>query len=219
MLCASVAKAQISNDSLKNIGKGLFQKQIENKRFKTNRSQDALFNIFVEELFPGCFKEFKIFLYRAENGFGDDMGSANELYVFSSKTGLQLDIKSVEEFNREFRNSSGLCNLDRCYLYLFTVEKVREGMTDPGLYRKVLNNNSVFLKQATALFHPFCFPCDSSDFLTSYGDLHRQIESNISRSTRNHIYMYVVYRASINLYEFVFRSGGILEKVRKTALE
>lgn len=217
--------AQLPDDTLKNICSNSFRNQINNSSDFKKYSKEVSYEIeSVRETFQGYFHNARIFLadchyYSVANGFlimSDHDTHTYQLYALAPETGKEIEIKDIEQFNNVFGQSAKLCNLDKCYLYLFLVAKTKDNINAPKDYRKALNNNSVFLNDDLPYYTSF-----------SYGMLYRideiypfsmtshpQIEEDISRSTKSNIYIYTVFHKEVYRYHFNFLRGKIVNVVK-----
>lgn len=220
LLCSHIAVAQVSDDSLKNICKELYQSQEKNK--------PGTYRIHpVEEVFAGYFKNVKVFLVSCQHSLMGDSTKMSfhdaysySFYLLKTETGRNVELNGIEDFNAVFEEQRPVCNLDKCYLYLLLVEKTTNNLTSPRDYRKILSNNSVFLKDALPYqaHHQYGVVYHRSDILKKQeGRL--QLDEDISSSTRNYINIHTVSGEAIYRHQFLFNRDGKVRSVSKTLIK
>ncbi len=228
LLYSLQAEAQVSDDSLKDVCKDLYQSQINNTDSLKKYNLAPASHLEIDEIFHGYFKGLRLFLVGAnfphkQYGLHFHSPYITELYILNAETGKELKVGGVEEFNRIFGNCSKLCNLDRCYLYLFIVAKETGRITRPNDYRNVLNSNSVYKKDSLTLnrWHAFGtivkpYPLRSFE---AYEMVRAKIHADLSQSDKDDIYVFAESKEIIYRYEFIFTKDGKITKVIKASLK
>ncbi len=229
LFCPLSMYAQLSDDALKSICKSLYDSTLQDDtELNPPRSNWSYHILPVEEVFSGYFDSIRVFLVTCRHSLMidstwiafDHSPTSFRLYALIPQTGKEIEVSSIEEFNSIFAESSKLCNLDKCYLYLLLATKQPGNLTNPGKYRKALSNASVFLRDTIPhyTYHSFGV-LYTADEVNRRLMINPQIDRDISQSTKNNIYIYSESENGTYRYEFIYTSKGILKEVKKAELK
>lgn len=218
---AQIAKAQIYDDSLKHICRTLFEKQEGGRKVRGSSCRMS-----IDEIFSGYFLPARVYKASCDYSYTDDgminmHGShTNQLYVLNAITGGQVPMNDAQQFNVTFATQKQLSNLDRCYLYLFLVVKIKGTLTMQDMYRNALKKNSIYVRDRlpydTGVTVGSTYRASEVDLLNKFRG---QIDADITRSTRDNIYMYHFSEEGYYRYHFFFTSHGRIDKVEKALLK
>jgi hypothetical protein len=229
LFCPLSMDAQLPDDTLKSICKELYETQLNNTSTLNTPLADPTYRIEpVEEIFHGYFNNVKVFRVNCHhftliNGVPTATmhdAHSNQLYALDPITGQEIEINSIEEFNRIFAASPTLCNLDKCYLYLLLATKAPGNLVNPGKYRKALSNASVFIRDTIPHYtnHSYGVLYNRNE-LDRHLMINSQIDRDINQSTKNNIYIYSVSEKGTYRYEFIYTKKGALKEVKKAELK
>lgn len=229
LFCPLSMDAQLSEDALKNICKNLYDSTLQHDTTLNPLGSNWSYHILpVEEAFSGYFDSIRVFLVTCRHSLMidstrivfDHSPYSFRLYALNLQTGKEIKISSVEEFNSIFAESPMLCNLDKCYLYLFFATKTPGNLTNPGKYRKALSSASVFIRDTIPhyTYHSFGVLYNRKE-VDRHLMINSQIDYDISQSTKNNIYIYSVSEKGTYRYEFIYTKKGTLKEVKKAELK
>lgn len=226
LFCPLSMDAQLSDDTLKSICKELYKTQLHTTSAPLAGTTYRIEP--VKEIFHGYFNNAKVFQVSCHhltliNGVPTATmhdAHSSQLYALDPATGKEIEINSIDEFNRIFAASPTLCNLDKCYLYLFFATKTPGNLTNPGKYRKALSNASVFIRDTIPHYtnHSYGVLYNRNE-VDSLLKINSQIDHDISQSTKNNIYIYSVSEKGTYRYEFIYTPKGTLKEVKKAILK
>lgn len=215
---SKVLEAQIPLDSLKNTCKFLHMQEIDSILQESKNDKTPYYEI--NELFYRYSNTNRIFFVLCRlPGYTVHTPTIYQFYLLNSITGRQINLNSIEDFNDAIGRNKKICNLDKCYLYLYFNEKITSSttLTSPMDYNKSLNSHSVFLKDALRIFTKYCSSCISVAY-------REHISSDISQSTKGYICVYAMimvqpYHYKLTKYQFYFDRHGELNKVFKSVIK